>query len=147
MKKKEQKNILKRSLCVYVNNTKKLSTLEKDKKKKKQKFVAKKSICPDAMGHSSRWLQKNLSPQPSVLVGLPFKLGVSLTEINVVFSALSIYLSSGCIDWKLNNEIVQNKKKKIKKWLVKKIIQLPLISCKRKLFLSLNERSAFYFLT
>lgn len=55
MKKKKQKNLLKRSLCVYVNNTKKVSTLEKDKKKKKkQKFVAKKSICPDAMGHSSR---------------------------------------------------------------------------------------------
>lgn len=28
------KNLLKRSLCVYVNNTKKVSTLEKDKKKK-----------------------------------------------------------------------------------------------------------------
>lgn len=49
------------------------------------------------------WLLQQMTseksvPQPSVLVALPFKLGVSLTEINVVFSALSIYLSSGCID-------------------------------------------------
>lgn len=42
---KKKKNLLKRSLCVYVNNTKKVSTLEKDKKKKK--FVAKKSIHSD----------------------------------------------------------------------------------------------------
>lgn len=42
------------------------------------------------------WLLQQMTseksvPQPSVLVALPFKLGVSLTEINVVFSAL--YLS------------------------------------------------------
>lgn len=64
------------------------------------------------------WLLQQMTseksvPQPSVLVALPFKLGVSLTEINVVFSALSIYLSSGCIDWKLNNEIVKKKLKKM----------------------------------
>lgn len=138
---KKKKNLLKRSLCVYVNNTKKVSTLEKDKKKKSL-WRKRASIL------MMPWLLQQMTseksvPQPSVLVALPFKLGVSLTEINVVFSALSIYLSSGCIDWKLNNEIVKKKKK----WLVKKIIQLPLISCKRKLFLFLNERSAFYFLT
>lgn len=43
---KKKKNSPKRSRCVYVNNTKKVSTLEKDKKKK---FVAKKSIHSDAM--------------------------------------------------------------------------------------------------
>lgn len=101
---KKKKNLLKRSLCVYVNNTKKVLTLEKDKKKKK--FVAKKSIHSDAMVTPADDFRKSV-PQPSVLVALPFKLGVSLTEINVVFSALSIYLSSGCIDWKLNNEIVK----------------------------------------
>lgn len=89
-----KKNLLKRSLCVYVNNTKKVLTLEKDKKKK---FVAKKSIHSDAMVTPADDFRKSV-PQPSVLVALPFKLGVSLTEINVVFSALSIYLSSGCID-------------------------------------------------
>lgn len=105
----------------------------------------KKSIHSDAMVTPADNFRRICPPQPSVLVALPFKLGVSLTEISVVFSALSIYLSSGCIDWKLNNGIVKKKKKK---WLVKKIIQLPLISCKRKLFLFfLNERSAFYFLT
>lgn len=31
---KKKKDLLKRSLCVYVNNTKKVSILEKDKKKK-----------------------------------------------------------------------------------------------------------------
>lgn len=58
---KKKKNLLKRSLCVYVNNTKKVSTLEKDKKKKK--------VCGEkehpfwwCHGYSSRWLQKNLSP-------------------------------------------------------------------------------------
>lgn len=45
---KKKKNLLKRSLCVYVNNTKRYQTLEKEKKKKK-KFVAKKSIRSDAM--------------------------------------------------------------------------------------------------
>uniref|UniRef100_A0A0E9WVB8 Uncharacterized protein n=1 Tax=Anguilla anguilla TaxID=7936 RepID=A0A0E9WVB8_ANGAN len=40
------KNLLKRSLCVYVNNTEKdISYKEKDKKK----YVAKKSIHPGAM--------------------------------------------------------------------------------------------------
>lgn len=90
------KNLLKRSLCVYVNNTKKVSTLEKDKKKKKSLWRKRASILMP-------WLLQQMTseksvPQPSVLVALPFKLGVSLTEINVVFSALSIYLSSGCID-------------------------------------------------
>lgn len=45
----KEKNLLKRSLCVYVNNTKKVSTLEKRQKKQKNKFVAKKSIHSDAM--------------------------------------------------------------------------------------------------
>lgn len=35
-----KKDLLKRSLCVYVNNTKKVSTLEKDKKK-----TTKKKVC------------------------------------------------------------------------------------------------------
>lgn len=104
---KKKKNLLKRSLCVYVNNTKKkVSTLEKDKKKKK---VCDEKEHPSWCHGSLQQMtaEKSVPPQPSVLVALPFKLGVSLTEINVVFSALSIYLSSGCIDWKLNNEIVQ----------------------------------------
>lgn len=109
--KKKKNNLLKRSLCVYVNNTKKVSTLEKDKKKKSL-WRKRASIL------MMPWLLQQMTseksvPQPSVLVALPFKLGVSLTEINVVFSALSIYLSSGCIDWKLNNEIVKKKLKKM----------------------------------
>lgn len=69
----------------------------------------KKSIHSDAMVTPADNFRKICPPQPSVLVALPFKLGVSLTEISVVFSALSIYLSSGCIDWKLNNGIVKKK--------------------------------------
>lgn len=92
---------------MYVNNTKRYQLSKKTKKKS----LWQKEHPFWCHGYSSRWLQNNLSPQPSVLVALPFKLGVSLTEINVVFSALSIYLSSGCIDWKLNNEIVKKKEK------------------------------------
>lgn len=55
-----KKNLLKRSLCVYVNNTKKVSTLEKDKKK--IKFVAKKSIRSDAMVTPADDFRKILSP-------------------------------------------------------------------------------------
>lgn len=71
-----------------------VSTLEKTKKKK---FVAKKSIRSDAMLLQQMTSEK-ICPPPSVLVALPFKLGVSLTEINVVFSALSIYLSISRLD-------------------------------------------------
>ena len=99
-----KKNLLKRSLCVYVNNTKKGINSWKRQKKKSLWRKRASILMP--------WLLQQMTseksvPQPSVLVALPFKLGVSLTEINVVFSALSIYLSSGCIDWKLNNEIVK----------------------------------------
>lgn len=84
---------------MYVNNTKKVSTLENDKKKKKGVCGGKKraSILMPLVTPTDDF-QNNSVPQPSVLVALPFKLGVSLTKINVVFSALSIYLSSGCID-------------------------------------------------
>lgn len=73
----------------------------------------KKSIQSDAMvtpADNFRRFCPSPPSKPSVLVALPFKLGVSLTEISVVFSPLSIYLSSGCIDWKLNNGIVKKQK-------------------------------------
>lgn len=92
-----KKDLLERSLCVYVNNTKK--GINSWKRQKKSLWRKRASILMP-------WLLQQMTseksvPQPSVLVALPFKLGVSLTEINVVFSALSIYLSSGCIDWKI----------------------------------------------
>jgi hypothetical protein len=58
---------------------------------KKIKFVDKRAFFPDAMVSPTDDMRKICPPKPSVLVALPFKLGVSLTEINVVFSAL--YLS------------------------------------------------------
>lgn len=92
----ETGNLHKHSLYVYVNNTRRYQPLEKTKKK----------VCDEKKKRASipmPWLlQQMISeksvPQPSVLVALPVKLGVSSTEINIVFSALSIYLSSGCID-------------------------------------------------
>lgn len=68
------KNLLKRSLCVYVNNTKKVSTLKRQKKK----FVAKKSIHSGAMNTPEDDFRK--MSQTSVIVALPFKLGVSLQK-------------------------------------------------------------------
>lgn len=67
----KEKNLVQRSLCVYVNNTKATNS-RKDKKKRK------KSIRSDAMVTTSE--ESAPPPRPSVLVALPSKLGVSLTE-------------------------------------------------------------------
>ena len=57
------KDLLKRSLCVYVNNTKKvINSWKRQKKKKKKKVCGEKEHPFWCHGYSSRWLQKNLSP-------------------------------------------------------------------------------------
>lgn len=55
---KRKKNLLKRSLCVYVNNTKWYQLLKKTKKKS----LWQKEHPFWCHGYSSRWLQNNLSP-------------------------------------------------------------------------------------
>lgn len=71
----KKKNLFQRSLCVYVNNTKGINS-KNDKKKRK------KSIHSDAMVTPADDFRRILPPaaQPSVLVALPSKLGVSLPE-------------------------------------------------------------------
>lgn len=54
------KDLLKRSLCVYVNNTKKV--INSWKRQKKKKVCGEKEHPFWCHGYSSRWLQKNLSP-------------------------------------------------------------------------------------
>lgn len=88
------------SRCVYVNNTKRLSNIngkrQKTTKKKSIKFVGKEhpSWCH---GELQQTTLKKISPRPFCSCGSSLECH---KQINVVFSALSIYLSSGCIDWK-----------------------------------------------
>ena len=85
------------TLCVCVNNTKK-DIKSKNKQKKTKNYnnevCAEKSIYSDAMVTPTDDFEKNsVTPKPSILVAPPFNLGVSLKELNVVFSTLSLYLS------------------------------------------------------
>lgn len=84
------------SHCVYVNNTKRLSIINGKRQKKNIKFVGKEhpSWCH---GELQQTTLKKISPRPFCSCGSSLECH---KQINVVFSALSIYLSSGCIDWK-----------------------------------------------
>lgn len=103
------KNLLKRSLCVYVNNTKKKGT--DSWKRQKKSLWQKKEHPPWCHGYSSRRLQKNLSPPTICPRGFAIQAwSVINRNKRCVLCSLYLSLSSGCIDWKLNNEIVKRKK-------------------------------------
>lgn len=126
-----KRKLLRHSLCVYVDNTEKVSTCGKNIKKlikivcgEKRAFV----LMPPWFTPADDF--REICPPTICSCGFAIR-AWSFINRNKHSVLCSLYLSLVWMHRLINNEIV--KRKKI--WLVKKIIRLPLISCKRKLFL------------